>query len=931
MPEYLAPGVYIEETSFRSKSIEGVSTTTAGFVGPTRWGPVSGRPELITSLADFERIYGGLDDLVFEGKSQRNYLAHAVRAFFEEGGQRLYVSRIFNFGDEAVEKYYASFTPKRAASRVRLQARFPGAAGGMRIFFTLLIGPNILSWSGSAGPKTPTLTRVQEFTLLYVRRSTRASEASKAIHEAADKLPDGSSKTVVELIAQAAEAQTSKPAEVYKAAKTAAHNLKAAVDAVISAIDAASTTTPQSVAQAARVAANKSREEPAKTVANLVAKAAEEAAAKGGATIESVKGATQKAADDLQAAIDAIATAVNTVSATDAQAIAKAARTEANKAKAEPAKTAADLMAKAAEEAAAKGGATAQSVKDATKTAADNMKSAADAVANAASTPPTAISVAEAARAAANKSTAEPARTAANLVAKVAEGEAAKGDATIQSVSEATKTAAHDMEVAADRVAGVALTPWLPFSEETKGLYVSHLVSDATGSYWKLNDIKLSELVVDSVDSKVEIRPITVLVEISRPVVDAQGLIKYSEPESLGEYNFDPRSATGLTRIFTHKPATRLEALTTPFAIETPPDQGLTNDQNLVSFVQDLMSSAFDGLDTDRFSTNALRASYTLVSEKTDDGVVPGRAAYEGRPEFTDITGDPLQMPQNGLLAFEVVEDISIVAAPGYSAISNADGSPNDDVRFAIHGAVIDHCEKMRYRVAVLDTPPNKLVSEALDFRNQRSSKYAALYYPWVTILDPLTDRRLNLPPSGFVAGIYARNDTEHAVSKAPANEVVRLAIDFEQRINKAQQDVLNPEGVNCFRYFPGRGFLLWGARTISDDPEWKYISVRRYFAYLEHSIDRGTQWVVFENNGPQLWDNVRHTIEDFLLNEWKMGALLGDKPEQAYFVRCDRSTMTQNDLDNGRLICLIGVAVVKPAEFVIFRLGQWTATSTVS
>jgi Bacteriophage tail sheath protein len=506
-------------------------------------------------------------------------------------------------------------------------------------------------------------------------------------------------------------------------------------------------------------------------------------------------------------------------------------------------------------------------------------------------------------------------------VAKAAEGEAAKNGATIQTVKDATKTAVHDIEVATDGVAGVALTPWLPFSDETKSLYVSHLVTDTTGSYWKLNDTKLSDLQLPVDSKEVEIRPITVLVEISRPVLDAQGLIKYSEPVSLGEYNFDPRSATGLTRIFTHKPATRLEALTTPFAIDTSSD--LTNDQNLLTFIQDLMSSAFDGLDTDRFSTNALRAGYTLVSESSNDGVVPGLAAYAGNPDFTDVTGDPLQMPQNGLLAFESIEDISIVAAPGYSA------NPSPDDVFAIKSAVITHCEKMRYRVAVLDPPPNNLVSEALDFRNQRSSNYAALYYPWVTILDPLTDRRLNLPPSGFVAGIYARNDSEHAVFKAPANEVVRLAIDFEQRINKAQQDVLNPEGVNCFRYFPGHGFLLWGARTISDDPEWKYVSVRRYFAYLEHSIDRGTQWVVFENNGPQLWDNVRRTIEDFLLNEWKMGALLGDKPDQAYFVRCDRSTMTQNDLDNGRLVCLIGVSVVKPAEFVIFRIGQWTAQTS--
>jgi phage tail sheath protein FI len=180
------------------------------------------------------------------------------------------------------------------------------------------------------------------------------------------------------------------------------------------------------------------------------------------------------------------------------------------------------------------------------------------------------------------------------------------------------------------------------------------------------------------------------------------------------------------------------------------------------------------------------------------------------------------------------------------------------------------------------------------------------------------------------VAGIYARNDAEKAVFKAPANEVVRGAIGFELLLNKAQQDILNPEGVNCFRFFEGRGFRLWGARTISSDPEWKYISVRRYFAYLERSIDKGTQFVVFENNSESLWAIVTRTVEDFLFNEWRSGALLGTKPEEAFFVRCDRSTMTQNDLDNGRLICLIGVAVVKPAEFVIFRIGQWTADRTV-
>jgi phage tail sheath protein FI len=215
-------------------------------------------------------------------------------------------------------------------------------------------------------------------------------------------------------------------------------------------------------------------------------------------------------------------------------------------------------------------------------------------------------------------------------------------------------------------------------------------------------------------------------------------------------------------------------------------------------------------------------------------------------------------------------------------------------------------------------------------YRARFDSTYAALYYPWVKVLDPITRAPIALPPSGFVTGIYARNDVERAVYKAPANEVVRLALGFEVTLNKSQQDVLNPEGVNCFRFFEGRGNRLWGARTISSDPEWKYVNLRRYFAYLEHSIDKGTQWAVFEPNGERLWANVRRTVEDFLFNEYQNGALLGDRPERAFFVKCDRSTMTQNDLDNGRLVCLIGVAPLRPAEFVIFRIGQWTGDRKV-
>ena len=245
-----------------------------------------------------------------------------------------------------------------------------------------------------------------------------------------------------------------------------------------------------------------------------------------------------------------------------------------------------------------------------------------------------------------------------------------------------------------------------------------------------------------------------------------------------------------------------------------------------------------------------------------------------------------------------------------------------------IIGALIAHAQRMRYRIAVLDSGDEQDLTQVQALRAAFDSKHAALYYPWVRIFDPVTQQEISLPPSGFVAGIYARNDITRAVYKAPANEVVTLALGFERTLNKAQQEVLNPKGINCFRYFEGRGNRLWGARTISSDPEWKYVNLRRYFAYLERSIDVGTQWAVFEPNGPALWANVRRTVSDFLFNEFTLGAYIGDKPETSYFVRCDRSTMTQNDIDNGRLVCLVGVAVVKPAEFVIFRIGQWTATA---
>jgi Bacteriophage tail sheath protein len=237
------------------------------------------------------------------------------------------------------------------------------------------------------------------------------------------------------------------------------------------------------------------------------------------------------------------------------------------------------------------------------------------------------------------------------------------------------------------------------------------------------------------------------------------------------------------------------------------------------------------------------------------------------------------------------------------------------------------HCKRMQYRVGVVDSEANMSISEIRDFKSNLDDTRLALYYPWVVTSDPTGQRdSLSLPPGGFIAGVYANTDVSRGVHKAPANEVVLGALHFEQDINRFQQELLNPNGINCLRSMPGRGHRVWGARTTSSDPEWKYVNVRRYFLFLERSIDKSTQWAVFEPNGEALWASIRISIEDFLYNEWVNGHLLGPTPKHAYFVRCDRSTMTQNDLDNGRLVCEVGVAALKPAEFVIFRIGQKTA-----
>jgi phage tail sheath protein FI len=625
MPEYLAPGVYVEETSYRSKTIEGVSTSTAGFVGPARFGPTVGEPELLTSFTDFERIYGGLDKLNFEdddGKTH-NYLAHAVRAFFEEGGKRLYVSRICD-SKTAEASAFTITGDGTPAGEVEVMARYPGEAGNVVVTFTFKLSQNILDTDGD---------------------------------------------------------------------------------------------------------------------------------------IPELRGASN----------------YDTVWVTD--------------------------------------------------------------TASPPSSPP-----------------------------------------------------------------GTGELYWLE----------KHFEDDVWTYRLRREDPDQDEdaEMVTELEDSMEVRILTVSVTMG-------ALGEFSQAHTWEDLSFHSEHKYALTKIFAAVPANRSTALYVPLIV----DAG--DLENGVEIAEVLLAQLGDAAASPQVLwSDILSRTDPTVSELTfnirladgSDGDRPGSAEFNGAENA--VTG-----LKSGLTAFEDLEDISIVAAPGSSSLDYGESVRSATVRF-----LISHCEKMRYRIGVLDSTDGQLVSEVRSYRGKLDSKYAALYYPWVTVMDPVTEEELNLPPSGFVSGIYARNDVEYGVHKAPANEVVRMAIGFETLLNKAQQEVLNPEGVNCFRFFEGRGYRLWGARTITSDPEWKYVNLRRYFAYLERSIEKHTQWVVFENNSTPLWSNVRSTVEDFLYNEWKSNHLMGDDPKEAYFVRCDRSTMTQNDIDNGRLICLVGVAPVRPAEFVIFRIGQWTA-----
>jgi phage tail sheath protein FI len=318
----------------------------------------------------------------------------------------------------------------------------------------------------------------------------------------------------------------------------------------------------------------------------------------------------------------------------------------------------------------------------------------------------------------------------------------------------------------------------------------------------------------------------------------------------------------------------------------------------------------YDGTDLQRFP--AVNGAPWATLSGGDDGL--------SGLDVRDFVGEDLGPgARTGIQRLEEIDEVALCFVPGMY-------SPD------VQSALIIHCETLADRFAILDCPPGSSVQDVQAFRAPIDTKYAALYYPWVEISDPRPGGdALIAPPAGFLAGIYARTDTTRGVFKAPANEVLRSINGFEVAITKREQDLLNPQNINVLRAFPGRGRRVWGARVLTSDSAWKYVPVRRLFIMIEESIDEATQWVVFEPNDERLWARVRQSVERFLFTQWRLGALFGATEEEAFYVVCDRSTMSPDDIDNGLLICEIGIAPVKPAEFVVFRIQQKTLANVTA
>jgi uncharacterized protein len=666
MPEYLAPGVYVEETSFRAKSIEGVSTTTTGFVGPTRYGPLDIEPEIVTSLVEFERTYGGRERLLFDegdGSSTEvdNFMWHAARAFFEEGGKRLYVSRVYSATDGEDGTGYASAPVGGSPALLHVRARFPGRAGDARVSFTFNVGQNVLIDEDPVAPGFQPGVR-------------------------------GLRNRDVVLIRDVGDDDASPPVQTTSRGFFVAHR--------------------DPLTRAWSFTAGEAGDSPSTPLAD----------------------------------------------------------------------------------------------------------------------------VPDAAR---------PRSTEVRIV---------------------TVTVAVD-----------------PFAPGAEGYVETDLPLDPQ---------------------------------------HRRGDTPDSLFDAFARHARDPDDPDPNQKLI----ANLARARTVPVVIEN--SAGFSNGlEVLTAFFAEAPPPASPAAPTladhlEAVSDRAAQRTLEVLLEGGDDGLRPQADAYEGAVDAdTDL--------KTGLRQFEDLEDISIVAAPGSTFLyENAAYGPQART---IVRHLINHSQRMRYRIAVLDSGNDQTIARCARCARSSTPPTPRSTTRGCACWTRSRSGRSTCRPRGSSPASTPATTSTAPSTRRPANEVVNLALGFERfLLNKAQQEVLNPEGINCFRFFEGRGMRLWGARTISSDPEWKYVNLRRYFAYLERSIDKGTQWAVFEPNGERCGPTCAARSRTSCSTSGRTARCSATSRRRPTSSSCDRSTMTQNDLDNGRLVCLVGVAPLRPAEFVIFRIGQWTADRRV-
>jgi phage tail sheath protein FI len=357
----------------------------------------------------------------------------------------------------------------------------------------------------------------------------------------------------------------------------------------------------------------------------------------------------------------------------------------------------------------------------------------------------------------------------------------------------------------------------------------------------------------------------------------------------------------------------------------------------------------FDNVSIKRGASNVVsrvraESKLVLIEETKGSGLPalpsPGSVALSGgaAPAVADLRVDADDYIGNtadrtGFAGLETIDEVTMLTVPDLAGALERDQITAEQFK-SVQLAMIAHCELMGDRVAILDPPRGLGAQRVKEWRVDTAgydSKYATLYWPWIKVMDPLAGQPTFMPPSGAMAGIWARTDTMRGVHKAPANEVVRGAIALETNTTRGEHDQLNPTGVNCIRAFPGQGIRVWGARTLSSDPEWRYLNVRRLFNFVEESILSGTNWVVFEPNDDKLWSAVTRTVDAFLRRVWLDGALFGATPAEAFFVKCDAENNPPENRDAGILTVQVGIAPVKPAEFVVFRISQFAEGSGLS